>query len=148
MCRLVEDNADEIDERYPSLKRLVSGYNLQKVVYEGEEGETVVKLSKLIVGAEGALGVVIEAPLSLVTKLEETAVALYCFENLLDAMWAVPEALEFEFRRSNSWMMRYFASPANPRVSRSTPSRFPKRRGGVDAGVRLGIPRRLRGGCR
>jgi len=30
--RLVEDNAAEIEERYPKLKRSVSGYNLQKVI--------------------------------------------------------------------------------------------------------------------
>ncbi|MFC7154447.1 FAD-binding and (Fe-S)-binding domain-containing protein [Halomarina halobia] len=94
--RLVEENREEIDERYPTLKRSVSGYNLHKVMYENDEGEEVINLSKLFVGAEGTLGVVVEATVSLVTKPEETALALYCFENLVDAMEAVPEALDFD----------------------------------------------------
>ena len=93
---LVEDHEAEIAERYPSLKRSVSGYNLQKVVYENDDGETVINLSKLFVGAEGTLGVVVEAEVSLVTRPEETALVLYCFDDLVDAMEAVPEALTFD----------------------------------------------------
>ncbi|WP_247001332.1 FAD-binding and (Fe-S)-binding domain-containing protein [Halosolutus gelatinilyticus] len=93
---IVEDNADEIDERYPTLKRCVSGYNLQKVVREDAEGNEVINLSKLIVGAEGTLGVVVEATLSLVTRPDETALAVYCYDDLLDALAAVPDALELD----------------------------------------------------
>ncbi len=93
--RLVEENAAEIEARYPTLKRSVSGYNLQKVISENDDGEEVVNLSKLFVGAEGSLGVVVEATVSLVTKPDETAVALYCFDDLIDALRAVPEALEY-----------------------------------------------------
>jgi len=94
--RLVEENSDEIDRRYPDLKRLVSGYNLDRVIYENAAGETVINLAKLLVGAEGTLGVVVEATLSLVTVPEQTALAVYCFDDLLAAMRAVPEALEFD----------------------------------------------------
>ncbi|QLG62695.1 FAD-binding and (Fe-S)-binding domain-containing protein [Halorarum salinum] len=92
---LVEEHEDEIEERYPTLKRSVSGYNLHKVIYENDDGEEVINLSKLFVGAEGTLGVIVEATVSLVTRPEETALALYCFEDLVDAMRAVPEALEY-----------------------------------------------------
>ena len=92
---LVEEHEAEIERRYPELKRSVSGYNLHKVVQETEAGERVINLSKLFVGAEGTLGVVVEAELSLVTAPAETALALYCFEDLVDAMRAVPEALTF-----------------------------------------------------
>ncbi|WP_313695846.1 FAD-binding and (Fe-S)-binding domain-containing protein [Halorarum halobium] len=99
LCRtvrgLVEDNEAEIEERYPTLKRSVSGYNLHKVIYENDDGEEVINLSKLFVGAEGTLGVIVEATVSLVTRPEETALALYCFEDLVDAMRAVPVALEY-----------------------------------------------------
>jgi FAD/FMN-containing dehydrogenase/Fe-S oxidoreductase len=94
--RLVEDNEAEIEQRYPNLKRNVSGYNLQKVIYENDDGEAVINLSKLFVGAESTLGVVVEAELSLVRKPDETALALYCFDDLITALEAVPEALEFE----------------------------------------------------
>jgi len=94
--RLVEDNADEIESRYPDLKRRVSGYNLDRVVYENDDGERVINLAKLFVGAEGTLGVVVEAELSLVTLPRETALALYCFADLRTAMEAVPVALEYD----------------------------------------------------
>jgi FAD/FMN-containing dehydrogenase/Fe-S oxidoreductase len=93
---LVEDNAAEIERRYPELKRSVSGYNLHKVVYENDDGEDVINLAKLFVGSEGTLGVVVEATLSLVTTPEETALVLYAFEDLVDAMRAVPVALEHD----------------------------------------------------
>ncbi|OYR54258.1 FAD-binding and (Fe-S)-binding domain-containing protein [Halorubrum halodurans] len=92
---LVAGNEAAIAERYPTLKRSVSGYNLHKVIYENDDGEEVVNLSRLFVGAEGTLGVVVEAEVSLVTRPEETALALYCFDSLPAAMRAVPEALEF-----------------------------------------------------
>jgi FAD/FMN-containing dehydrogenase/Fe-S oxidoreductase len=93
---LVEENEAEIESRYPELKRRVSGYNLDRVIYENDDGETVINLSKLFVGSEGTLGVLVEATVGLVTVPEETALALYCFEDLVDAMRAVPEALAFE----------------------------------------------------
>ncbi|RDI72724.1 FAD-binding and (Fe-S)-binding domain-containing protein [Halopelagius longus] len=94
--RLVEENEAEIAERYPELKRCVSGYNLHKVIRENEAGETVMNLTKLFVGAEGTLGVIVEATVSLVTVPEETALVLYAYEDLVDAMAAVPDALEFD----------------------------------------------------
>ncbi|QLK26218.1 FAD-binding protein [Natrinema zhouii] len=94
--RLVEDNAEEIEERYPKLKRSVSGYNLQKVIRTDADGNRVVNLSKLLVGAEGSLGVVVEATLSLVTRPNETALVVCCYDDLLEALTAVPEALALE----------------------------------------------------
>ena len=93
---LAEEHEAEIDDKYPSLKRSVSGYNLHKAIYENDDGEAVINLSKLFVGAEGTLGVIVEATLSLVTVPEETALALYCFDDLVETMQAVPEALEFD----------------------------------------------------
>jgi FAD/FMN-containing dehydrogenase/Fe-S oxidoreductase len=93
---VVEENEDEIADRYPDLKRRVSGYNLDRVVYENDAGERVMNLAKLFVGSEGTLGVIVEAELSLVTVPEETALALYCFDDLVKAMEAVPVALEYD----------------------------------------------------
>ncbi|WP_302080638.1 FAD-binding and (Fe-S)-binding domain-containing protein [Salinibaculum rarum] len=94
--QLVEDNEAEIEERYPELKRRVSGYNLDRVIYENDDGEEVINLAKLYVGSEATLGVIVEATIGLVTVPEETALVLYCFDSLVDAMEAVPEALNFE----------------------------------------------------
>ena len=93
---LVEENESEIESRYPDLKRRVSGYNLDRVIYENDDGERVINLAKLYVGSEGTLGVIVEATIGLVSVPDETALALYCFEDLVDAMKAVPEALEFD----------------------------------------------------
>ncbi|MFP9193276.1 FAD-binding and (Fe-S)-binding domain-containing protein [Natrialbaceae archaeon A-CW1-1] len=93
---LVEEYQEEIEARYPDLKRSVSGYNLQKVIYETDDGERAINLSKLLVGAEGTLGIVVEATLSLVTVPEETALAVYCFDDLIEALAAVPTALEHD----------------------------------------------------
>lgn len=96
VLELVETNETEIAERYPEIQRNVSGYSLDAVAGETEEGERTLNLAKLFVGAEGTLGVVVEAELSLVTVPEETALALYCYTDLLDAMRAVPEALNHD----------------------------------------------------
>ncbi|THE63386.1 FAD-binding oxidoreductase [Salinadaptatus halalkaliphilus] len=110
---VVEDNADEITDRYPDLERSVSGYNLQKVIRPADsdgpatqsgdstndtaaDGERIINLSKLLVGAEGTLGVVVEATLSLVTRPGETALLVCCYDDLLAALSAVPEALSLE----------------------------------------------------
>ncbi|SDR07053.1 FAD-binding and (Fe-S)-binding domain-containing protein [Natronobacterium texcoconense] len=93
---IVEDNAEVIEERYPDLERCVSGYNLQKVIRTNADGDRVVNLSKLLVGAEGTLGVVVEAELSLVTRPEKTALVVACYDDLLEALSAVPAALDLE----------------------------------------------------
>ena len=93
---IVESHDAEIAERYPDIQRNVSGYSLDAVASETADGERTLNLAKLFVGAEGTLGVVVEAELSLVTVPEETAVALYCYEDLLDAMRAVPAALDHD----------------------------------------------------
>jgi FAD/FMN-containing dehydrogenase/Fe-S oxidoreductase len=93
---LVESHDAEIAERYPDIQRNVSGYSLDAVAGETADGERTLNLAKLFVGAEGTLGVVVEAELSLVTVPEETALALYCYEDLLDAMRAVPAALDHD----------------------------------------------------
>ncbi|MFW5949367.1 MAG: FAD-binding and (Fe-S)-binding domain-containing protein [Halolamina sp.] len=93
---LVETHEAEIDERYPKLQRNVSGYSLDAVASETADGRRTLNLAKLFVGAEGTLGVVIEAALSLVTVPEKTALALYCFDDLVDAIRAVPAALDLD----------------------------------------------------
>ena len=90
---VVEDNADEIEARYPTLKRTVSGYNLNRVVYDNDDGDRCINLSKLLVGSEGTLGVVVEATVELVETPDETALAVYCYDDLIEALAAVPVAL-------------------------------------------------------
>ncbi|WP_435318766.1 FAD-linked oxidase C-terminal domain-containing protein [Haloarchaeobius sp. TZWSO28] len=92
---IVEANEREIESRYPELKRSVSGYNLHKVIRE-DGGERVMNLAKLVVGAEGTLGVVVEAELDLVTRPESRALAVYAYDDLVTALAAVPDALSHD----------------------------------------------------
>ena len=93
---LVETHDAEIEERYPTLKRRVTGYNLDRILYTNSDGEEVINLSKVFVGSESTLGIVVEATVGLVTKPDNTALALYCFEELSDALRAVPQALQHD----------------------------------------------------
>ncbi|MWV38975.1 FAD-binding oxidoreductase [Natrialba sp. INN-245] len=93
---LLDEHEAVIEKRYPTLERSVSGYNLQKVIRTTDDGDRVINLSKLLVGSEGTLGVVTEATLSLVTRPEETVLALCWYDDLLEALSAVPAALDLD----------------------------------------------------
>ncbi|AKH96959.1 FAD-binding and (Fe-S)-binding domain-containing protein [Halanaeroarchaeum sulfurireducens] len=82
---VIEEDADEIHERYPDLKRNVSGYNLDVLVEDAEErGE--INVGRLLAGSEGTLAVITEATVSLEPIPETTAVAMLTYDDLLDAM--------------------------------------------------------------
>ncbi len=93
---VVDGNEKEIESRYPNLKRTVSGYNLNRVIYENDAEERCINLSKLLVGSEGTLGIVVESTVDLVSKPDDTALAVYCFDDLIDALAAVPVVLEHD----------------------------------------------------
>ncbi|RLM64066.1 FAD-binding and (Fe-S)-binding domain-containing protein [Halorubrum sp. Atlit-26R] len=99
VVRIVDEEADRIDERFPELKRNVSGYNLDRLLaeYRGEYGEEgVVNLGRLMAGSEGTLATVTEATVSLVEIPETKAVALLTYDDLLDAMEDVAACLEHD----------------------------------------------------
>jgi len=99
IVRILDEEADEIDERFPELKRNVSGYNLDRLLaeYRGEYGEEgVVNLGRLMAGSEGTLATVTEATVSLVEIPETKAVALLTYDDLLDAMEDVAACLEHD----------------------------------------------------
>jgi len=99
IVRILDEEADEIDERFPELKRNVSGYNLDRLLAEhrGEYGEEgVVNLGRLMAGSEGTLATVTEATVSLVEIPETKAVALLTYDDLLDAMEDVAACLEHD----------------------------------------------------
>ncbi|MBZ6495265.1 FAD-binding and (Fe-S)-binding domain-containing protein [Natrinema longum] len=94
--RILEADADRIEETYPDLKRNVSGYNLDRLVAEargeelpgGEEtGEAgTVNLARLLAGSEGTLAIVTEATVALESVPETKAVSLLCYPDLHEAM--------------------------------------------------------------
>ncbi|MFW5916779.1 MAG: FAD-binding and (Fe-S)-binding domain-containing protein [Halorubrum sp.] len=99
IVRILDEETDEIDERFPEMKRNVSGYNLDRLLaeYRGEYGEEgVVNLGRLMAGSEGTLATVTEATVSLVEIPETKAVALLTYDDLLDAMEDVSPILEHD----------------------------------------------------
>ena len=99
IVRILDEEPDAIDERFPEMKRNVSGYNLDRLLAEarGEYGEEgIVNLGRLMAGSEGTLATVTEATVSLVEIPETKAVTLLAYEDLLDAMEDVAPILEHD----------------------------------------------------
>ncbi|RKD88143.1 FAD-binding and (Fe-S)-binding domain-containing protein [Halopiger aswanensis] len=104
--RILEEEAELIEETYPDLKRNVSGYNLDRLVAEarGEElpgGEETgepgtVNLARLLAGSEGTLAIVTEVTVSLEPVPETKAVSLLCYRDLHEAMEDVEPILEHD----------------------------------------------------
>jgi FAD/FMN-containing dehydrogenase/Fe-S oxidoreductase len=87
VTRLAREHAEEIDRRYPKVLRRVGGYNLDEFARGSRN------LSKLIVGSEGTLGVVLEAKVRLVPLPRAKAVLAVQFADLLEALEATPAIL-------------------------------------------------------
>jgi FAD/FMN-containing dehydrogenase/Fe-S oxidoreductase len=89
--RVVAHHRDEILARFPKVMRRVSGYNLDELLDEDR-----FNLSKLFVGSEGTLGVVVEAKLNLEPIPAARALVVLHFRELLDAIRTVPALLEYD----------------------------------------------------
>ena len=87
--RLAADHRDEIARRFPKILRRVGGYNLDAFV----DPDRPVDLTRLMVGSEGTLGLVIEARLRLVPLPAAKALLVVEFEDLLEALDATPLVL-------------------------------------------------------
>ncbi|ELZ98718.1 oxidoreductase (glycolate oxidase iron-sulfur subunit) [Haloferax mucosum ATCC BAA-1512] len=110
VAQILDEEADEIRERFPDLKRNVSGYNLDMLVDEmrgerrtpddsgfDEDWEAgTVNLGRLIAGSEGTLAIITKATVSLEPIPETAAVALLTYDDVLDAMHDVAPILEHE----------------------------------------------------
>jgi FAD/FMN-containing dehydrogenase/Fe-S oxidoreductase len=84
------DHAEEIDRRYPKILRRVGGYNLDDFTDPAKP----VNLSRIMVGSEGTLGIVLEAKLRLVPLPKAKAVMVVAFADLLESLAAAPVILK------------------------------------------------------
>ncbi|WP_435181129.1 FAD-binding and (Fe-S)-binding domain-containing protein [Halorussus sp. AFM4] len=94
VVEILDDHADEVEARYPDLKRNVSGYNLDRLVDEAETG--TVNLARLLAGSEGTLAVVTEATVSLEPVPETKSVALLTYGSVYDAVSDVQHVLDHD----------------------------------------------------
>jgi FAD/FMN-containing dehydrogenase/Fe-S oxidoreductase len=85
VVELAATHQDEIARRFPQVLRRVGGYSLDAFV----PGRTV-DLSRLLVGSEGTLGVVLSATLNLVPLPAARAVLAIQFDDLLESLTATP----------------------------------------------------------
>jgi len=87
--RLAAACSDEVDRRFPKLLRRVGGYNLDAFT----DPSKPVDLTRLMVGSEGTLGVVLDAKIRLVPLPRAKAVLTIQFHELLEALQATPTIL-------------------------------------------------------
>ena len=86
--RLAQENAAEIDARYPKIMRRVSGYNLDQFVTDSP-----FNMARMVVGSEGTLCVVTEVKVNLVPRPTMTALSVLHFTDIFEASEAVKEIL-------------------------------------------------------
>jgi FAD/FMN-containing dehydrogenase/Fe-S oxidoreductase len=87
---IARENADQIRRRFPSVKRRVSGYNLDAFLDPSEP----VDLCRLVAGSEGTLALVLEATLALVPVPRARTLVLVQFADVPSAAAALPLVLE------------------------------------------------------
>jgi FAD/FMN-containing dehydrogenase/Fe-S oxidoreductase len=81
--------SDEVERRFPKVLRRVGGYNLDAFV----DARRPFDMTRLMVGSEGTLGVVVEAKIGLVPLPKATAVLSIQFAELREALEAAPAIL-------------------------------------------------------
>lgn len=86
-----DEYADEIRQRYPAIKRRVSGYNLDQLL--PENGFNV---ARALVGSEGTLVSVLQAKVNLIENPRFKKLLVLGFENIFEAGDCVPEIMPFK----------------------------------------------------
>jgi FAD/FMN-containing dehydrogenase/Fe-S oxidoreductase len=84
--QLAARHADEIERRFPKVLRRVGGYNLDAFV----DPRKPLDLTRIMVGSEGTLGIVVEAKIGLVPLPSARVVLAVEFEDLAEALAATP----------------------------------------------------------
>jgi FAD/FMN-containing dehydrogenase/Fe-S oxidoreductase len=90
--RLGTQHAAEIERRFPRILRRVGGYNLDEFV----PGKEPFNLSRLLVGSEGTLALILDATLRLVRPPQHRAMCVVQFHDLLESLAATPLILRHQ----------------------------------------------------
>jgi len=108
VLEVLDQHADVVEERYPDLKRNVSGYNLDMLVdamrgqmrlpddsgIDPDQEPGTVNLAQLLAGSEGTLAIITAATVRLEPIPAEKGVLLLTYDDILDAMADVAPILE------------------------------------------------------
>ncbi|HTF18432.1 MAG TPA: FAD-linked oxidase C-terminal domain-containing protein [Chryseolinea sp.] len=87
---IIQQNHDEIKQRFPKVMRRVGGYNLDEFVYTDRWN-----LAKLITGSEGTLAVSLDLKINLEPLPKFKSVVVVHFADLLEAIRAVEHMLPY-----------------------------------------------------
>lgn len=106
LCRICDENTDEIRKRYPKILRRVAGYNLDEYVTDagskevtpyrrdGSDAHRPFSLAKIVVGSEGTLATIVEAKINLVPVPKMTCLCVVHFNSLIASMEAMQPILD------------------------------------------------------
>lgn len=89
--KLIFENNEEIEKRFPKVMRRVGGYNLDEFIHTNEWN-----LAKLITGSEGTLCTILEAKINLVELPKFKSACVVHFDSVMDAIKAVDPILKFQ----------------------------------------------------
>ena len=87
--KIIDENRDEIEKRFPKVMRRVQGYNLDSFI-DAEKWN----LADVMVGSEGTLGVFLEAKLNLEPLPKHKALCVAHFADLLKSIQTVAPILQ------------------------------------------------------
>jgi len=78
--KIAHEHEEEIDRRFPKIRRRVSGYNLDELL------KSPANLPGLLVGSEGTLATVVSAKVNLVPRPAHAVLGVFHFRSLVEAM--------------------------------------------------------------
>ena len=101
MLALIDKNRTLIESKMPHVTKNSAGYNLWNISRKDEQGNEIIDMAQLIVGAEGTLGIATDVTLRL-TRIKKESALLVLFltdlgelaEIVVEALKAGPETLE------------------------------------------------------
>ena len=86
--KIIDENREEIEKRYPKVMRRVQGYNLDSFIDPAR-----CNLAHMIVGSEGTLGVILQARLNLEPLPKAKVLCVVHFRDLIEGIRAVEPIL-------------------------------------------------------
>ena len=94
MLALIDTNRPLIEQKMPHVSKNSAGYNIWNVSRKDAQGNEIIDLSQLIVGAEGTLGVATDVTLRLVNIKKDSALLVLFLTDLTELADIVVESLK------------------------------------------------------
>ncbi|MBK7810277.1 MAG: FAD-binding protein [Saprospiraceae bacterium] len=89
LFKIISNNREEIIEKFPKVMRRVGGYNLDEFLTNQWN------LSRIFVGSEGTLGIILSAKINLVPNPKFQSVCVVHFDSFYDSIAHVSEMVKF-----------------------------------------------------